>query len=279
MMTATAPAVPSRQRLQRVLMYGFMLLSAALSLFPFAWMVISSTNTTADINQGKFTLGGALLDNIHKLATLVDLPLVFWNTAKIALIATALTLLVASLAGYGFEVYRSRLRERVYQLLLLTMMIPFAALMIPLFTMMAKADLLNTHWAVILPAIPSVYIIFYFRQCTKAFPHELLDAARVDGVSEWKIFLFVYFPVMRSTYAAAFIITFMANWNNYLWPLIVLQSSEMKTINLVLSSLASAYFPDFGVVMVGTILATLPTVVVFFTMQKQFVQGMLGSVK
>lgn len=273
----TQPLQPPR--LQQLLMYGFLLLSALLSLFPFLWMVISSTNTTADINQGKFTLGSALLENIHKFATLVDLPLVFWNTAKIALLATGLTLLIASLAGYGFEVFRSRLRERVYQLLLLTMMIPFAALMIPLFTMMAKAGLLNTHWAVILPAIASVYIIFYFRQCTKAFPRELLDAARVDGVSEWKIFLFVYFPVMRSTYAAAFIITFMANWNNFLWPLIVLQSTEMKTINLVLSSLASAYFPDFGVVMVGTILATLPTVIVFFAMQKQFVQGMLGSVK
>jgi lactose/L-arabinose transport system permease protein len=275
----TQPLQPPRLRLQQFLMYGFLLLSALLSLFPFLWMVISSTNTTADINQGKFTIGSALLENIHKFATLVDLPQVFWNTAKIALLATALTLLVASLAGYGFEIFRSRLRERVYQLLLLTMMIPFAALMIPLFTMMAKAGLLNTHWAVILPAISSVYIIFYFRQCTKAFPRELLDAARVDGVREWKIFLFVYFPVMRSTYAAAFIITFMANWNNFLWPLIVLQSTDMKTINLVLSSLASAYFPDFGVVMVGTILATLPTVIVFFAMQKQFVQGMLGSVK
>ncbi|WP_409419961.1 carbohydrate ABC transporter permease [Pseudaeromonas sp. ZJS20] len=265
--------------LHQMAMYGFMVFSAILSLFPFAWMLISSTNTTADINQGKFTFGSALLENVAKLTQQVDLPVIFWNTAKIAIIATALTLLVASLAGYGFEVYRSRLRERVYQLLLLTMMIPFAALMIPLFTMMAKAGLLDNHWAVILPAIPSVYIIFYFRQCTKAFPKDLLDAARVDGVSEWKIFAFVYFPVMRSTYAAAFIITFMANWNNYLWPLIVLQSSDMKTINLVLSSLASAYFPDFGVVMVGTILATLPTIVVFFTMQKQFVQGMLGSVK
>lgn len=275
----STPNTRPRLSVYQVAMYLFMLFSAVLSLFPFAWMVISSTNTTADINQGKFTVGSALLDNITKFASAVDLKIVFWNTTKIALIATALTLLVASLAGYGFEIYRSKVRERIYQVLLLTMMIPFAALMIPLFTMMAKANLLDTHWAVILPAIPSVYIIFYFRQCTKAFPKDLLDAARVDGVSEWKIFLFVYFPVMRSTYAAAFIITFMANWNNFLWPLIVLQSADMKTINLVLSSLASAYFPDFGVVMVGTILATLPTIIVFFTMQKQFVQGMLGSVK
>ena len=96
---------------------------------------------------------------------------------------------------------------------------------------------------------------------------------------EWQIFLFVYVPVMRSTYAAAFIIVFMAAWNNFLWPLIVLQSPELKTITLVLSSLGSAYFPDFGVIMLAAMLATLPTLVVFFAMQRQFVQGMLGSVK
>lgn len=266
-------------RWQRPLMYIFMVFSAVISLFPFFWMIISSTNSTMEINQGRLMPGTHFLENLSNLAQMVDLPRIFWNTAKISIIGTLLTLIIASLAGYGFEVYRSRNRERVYKGLLLTMMIPFPALMIPLFTMMAKVNMLDTHWAVILPTLASVFIIFYFRQCTKAFPRELLDAARVDGVSEWKIFVYVYFPVMRSTYAAAFIIVFMANWNNYLWPLIVLQSSDMKTINLVLSSLASAYFPDFGIVMVGTIMATLPSIVVFFTMQKQFVQGMLGSVK
>jgi len=269
----------SKQKVYQGLMYLFLVLIAFVSLFPFFWMVVSSTNTTADINQGKLSFGTALFDNLAKLSQAVDLPLIFWNTTKVSLLGTFLTLAIASLAGYGFEIYQSKLRDKVYNLLLLTMMIPFAALMIPLFTMMAKANLLDTHWAVVLPSIASVYIIFYFRQCTKAFPKELLDAARVDGVSEWRIFVYVFFPVMRSTYAAAFIITFMANWNNFLWPLIVLQSPETKTINLVLSSLSSAYFPDFGVVMVGTVVATLPTIAVFFAMQKQFVQGMVGSVK
>jgi len=269
----------SKQKIYQGLMYLFLVLIAFVSLFPFFWMVVSSTNITADINQGKLSFGTALFDNLAKLSQAVDLPLIFWNTTKVSLLGTFLTLVIASLAGYGFEIYQSKLRDKVYNLLLLTMMIPFAALMIPLFTMMAKANLLDTHWAVVLPSIASVYIIFYFRQCTKAFPKELLDAARVDGVSEWRIFVYVFFPVMRSTYAAAFIITFMANWNNFLWPLIVLQSPETKTINLVLSSLSSAYFPDFGVVMVGTVVATLPTIAVFFAMQKQFVQGMVGSVK
>ena len=151
--------------------------------------------------------------------------------------------------------------------------------MIPLFTLVSSADILDTHMAVILPAVASAYIIFYFRQSTKAFPSELRDAARVDGLKEWQIFLFVYVPVMRSTYAAAFIIVFMTAWNNFLWPLIVLQSNELKTITLVISSLGSSYSPDFGVIMVATVLATLPTLFVFFAMQRQFVQGMLGSVK
>ena len=269
----------SRQKIYQGMMYLFLVVAAFISLFPFFWMVVSSTNTTADINQRKMSFGTALIDNFTKLNQLVDLPQIFWNTAKVSLLGTFLTLVIASLAGYGFEIYQSKLRDKVYNLLLLTMMIPFAALMIPLFSMMAKANLLDTHWAAVLPSIASVYIIFYFRQCTKAFPKELLDAARVDGVSEWRIFVYVFFPVMRSTYAAAFIITFMANWNNFLWPLIVLQSPETKTINLVLSSLSSAYIPDFGVVMVGTVVATLPTIAVFFAMQKQFVQGMVGSVK
>lgn len=269
----------SRQKIYQGVMYLFLVVIAFVSLFPFFWMVVSSTNTTADINQGKMSFGTALIDNFTKLSQVVDLPQIFWNTTKVSLLGTFLTLVIASLAGYGFEIYQSKLRDKVYNLLLLTMMIPFAALMIPLFSMMAKANLLDTHWAVVLPSVASVYIIFYFRQCTKAFPKELLDAARVDGVKEWQIFVYVFFPVMRSTYAAAFIITFMANWNNFLWPLIVLQTPDMKTINLVLSSLSSAYVPDFGVVMIGTVAATLPTIAVFFVMQKQFVQGMVGSVK
>jgi len=225
------------------------------------------------------SFGSNLAINIGNFLTKVDLPLVFWNSAKVAILSTVLTIVISSLAGYGFEMFRSKVRDWIYALALLTLFVPFAALMIPLFIMMAKSGLINTHVAIMLPLIASAFIIFYFRQATKAFPAELRDAAKVDGLKEWQIFLYIYVPVMRSTYAAAFVICFMLNWNNYLWPLIVLQSNEMKTITLVVSSLASAYYPDFGTVMIGTILATLPTLLVFFAMQRQFVQGMLGSVK
>ncbi len=265
--------------LSATLLYGALGLAAFISVFPFIWMVISATNTTADIVTGKASFGLAFLDNLSAFFTQVDVPLIMWNSVKIAIAGTFLTLLVSSLAGYGFEIFRSRFRDKVYTLVLLTLMVPFAAIMIPLFMLMAKAGLIDTHIAVILPTIAWAFVIFYFRQASKAFPSELRDAAKVDGLKEWQIFFYIYFPVMRSTYAAAFVIVFMLNWNNYLWPLIVLQSNETKTITLVVSSLASAYYPDYGTVMIGTILATLPTLFIFFAMQRQFVQGMLGSVK
>lgn len=261
------------------LQYIFLGLAAFLSIFPFLWMAIGTTNSSIDIIKGKATFGGSLVTNINNFLAKVDLPLVFWNSAKVAILQTVLTIVISSLAGYGFEMFRSKVRDWVYATVLLTLFVPFAALMIPLFRMMSIGGLINTHVAILLPVIASAFIIFYFRQATKAFPGELRDAAKVDGLKEWQIFLYIYVPVMRSTYAAAFIIVFMLSWNNYLWPLIVLQTNEMKTITLVVSSLGSAYYPDYGTVMIGTIIATLPTLLIFFAMQRQFVQGMLGSVK
>ena len=265
--------------LRRALVYLLLSLAAFISVFPFFWMIVGATNTSADIIKGKASFGNALLDNAATFFTQVDAARVFWNSGIIAVVATALTLVISSLAGYGFEMFRSRVRERIFSLLLLLLSIPFAAMMVPLFVMFAQAKLVNTFVAVILPTVASIFIIFYFRQATKAFPSELRDAAKIDGLKEWQIFLFVYMPVMRSTYAAATIIIFMTNWNNYLWPLIVLQTGENKTITLILSALTSAYTPDYGMLLFGTVLATLPTLVIFFLLQRRFVEGMLGAVK
>src|SRR5665213_2895613 len=242
-------------------------------------MVVGSTNKSADVVTGKPTVGDNLFANVATLFATIDVPRVFFNSTFIAVVGTVLTLAVSSLAGYGFEMFRSRFREHIFAFTLLLLSIPFSALMVPLFVMISSAHINNTWLAVILPGVSSIFIIFYFRQATKAFPNELRDAARVDGLKEWQIFLYIYVPVMRSTYAAATIIIFMANWNNYLWPLIVLQTNDTKTITLAVASLLSAYVPDYGVVMVATTLATLPTLFIFFVLQKQFVQGLLGSLK
>lgn len=265
--------------LRRGIVYVLLSLAAFVSVFPFYWMIVGATNTSAEIIKGKTSLGSALIANATAFFTQVDALRIFWNSGVIAIVATALTLLVSSLAGYGFEMFRSRLREKLFGFLLLLLSIPFAAMMVPLFVMFSQAKLVNTFTAVILPTIASIFIIFYFRQATKAFPRELRDAAKIDGLKEWQIFVYVYLPVMRSTYAAATIIVFMANWNNYLWPLVVLQTAENKTITLILSGLTAAYTPDYGLILFGTVLATLPTLIIFFLLQRRFVEGMLGAVK
>ena len=165
------------------------------------------------------------------------------------------------------------------KILLLSMMLPFASLMVPLFKMFSKAHLINTMWGFILPFISTAFLIFFFRQNTKSFPIETVQAARVDGLGEFGIFMRIYMPIMMPTFAAAGIVTFMTSWNNYLWPLIMMQSKDTQTMPLLITGLTAGYTTDYGILMLAISLFTLPIVVVFFTQQRHFVSGVLGSVK
>jgi len=265
--------------IRRALVYALLSIAAFVSVFPFYWMIVGATNKTNLIVRGKTDFGDNLFANAQTFFALVDVPRVFLNSAEISVAATLLTLAVSSTAGYSFEILHSRFRERIFAFLLLLLTIPFAAIMVPLFALISRIHLTNTFAAVVLPSIASIFVIFYFRQASKAFPGELRDAARIDGLKEWQIFVYIYVPVMRSTFAAATIIVFTLSWNNYLWPLIVLQTNENKTVTLVVSVLLSAYSPDYGAVLFATVLATLPTLVIFFVLQRQFVAGLTGGVK
>ena len=138
---------------------------------------------------------------------------------------------------------------------------------------------INSYASVYLPFVATAFLIFYFRQNTKMFSKELLEAGRIDGLSELGCFVRIFMPTMKNTYAAAGIIVFMSSWNNYLWPLIVLQTPDKQTVPLLISNLGSSYSPDFGLMMTAISIATLPTIAIFFILQRHFVAGMLGSVK
>ena len=245
---------PARQLLRRrSLVYLLLSLAAFVSIFPFFWMIVGATNTSADIIKGKVELRRQLWSTTSRRSS-------HRSTCRgssgirrfLAIVGTVLTLVVSSLAGYGFEMFRSRFRERIFAVLLLMLSIPFAAIMVPLFVMMAQAQA-DQHLSRRSCCRPSPRSSSSSTSARRPRPSRANCATppRIDGLKEWQIFLYVYLPVMRSTYAAATIIVFMANWNNYLWPLIVLQTNENKTITLVISSLTSAYYPDFGVIMVG----------------------------
>lgn len=274
-------------KISNIFKYAFLVIISILSIFPFFWMIICATNTTVDINRGSLLPGNNLITNLNNLFS-SDLGFInaLINSAKIAVATTVFALLISSLAGYGFEIFKNKKRDNLFNLLLISMMIPFSALMIPLFRMFGyfnNAGLkfmgLNTLIAVVIPSLSTAFLIFFFRQNTKSFPKDILEAARIDGVGEMGIFFKMYVPVMKSTYAAAAIITFMSSWNNYLWPLVALQSPAKRTVPLILSAMGASYTPDYGMIMTGVVIATIPTALIFFLMQKQFVQGMIGSVK
>lgn len=266
-------------RLRRVPGYAFLALFAVFSLFPLYFMVVSATNTSADVLNSRLLPGFELFANIEKLFGAQDVGAAMANSFVIAVGTTLLALLVCSIAGYGFEVYHSRGKDLVMAILLLAMMIPFAATMIPLFVLFAEVGLINSVVAVIIPAISTPFLILLFRQATRSFPHEVIEAARIDGVSELGIFARIYVPTMRPTYAAAAVITFMTAWNNFLWPRVILVSNDVQTMPLLISNLSAGYVTDYGVLMLAVLLASLPTMVIFLVLQRAFAAGITGAIK
>lgn len=276
------------KKVLNVIKYIFLSIVSIISVFPLVWMVIAATNKTVDITKGTLIPGTYFFENLKSvLHSDLMYTAAFKNSLLIAVVTTVLAMIVSSAAGYAFVVYKSKNRERVFNIILLSMMVPFAALMVPLFRLFSKFNsagplkliALNTPMAVIIIAIATAFLIFFFRQNTQTFPKELLEAARIDGLGEFRIFARIFMPTMKSCYAAAIVVTFMTSWNNYLWPLIALQSPEKRTLPLVISAMGSSYTPDYGMMMVAVVLATIPTALIFFLMQKQFVAGMTGSVK
>ncbi|MBO7423283.1 MAG: carbohydrate ABC transporter permease, partial [Oscillospiraceae bacterium] len=146
-------------------------------------------------------------------------------------------------------------------------------------TMMSKMKLLSTVWGFALPAISTPFLIMMFRQNSRNFPTEIMNAARIDGLGEFAIFFRIYMPVMRSTYAAAAVITFMNSWNAYLWPRVVLNKSSAQTMPILIANLSNGYSVDYGMLMMGVLFCSLPTIIIFFILQKQFAEGITGAVK
>jgi lactose/L-arabinose transport system permease protein len=260
-------------------MYAFLVLICIFSVFPFFWMLTAATNRSVDVIKGRMFFGTYLWDNFTTLLSTVSLGRTFLNSLRNTLIGTLASLFICSMAGYGFQIYRDKNKDRLMSILLLSMMVPFASVMVPLFRMFSMANLLDTTAGFILPSISTAFLIFFFRQSSMSFPFEIVQAARVDGLGEAGIYARIFVPVMAPTFAAAGIVTFMANWNNYMWPLIVLQKQESQTMPLMIMGMTAGYTTDYGMLALAVTICTLPTLLLFVTQQKRFVTGILGSVK
>lgn len=259
--------------------YIVLTIMSLFSIFPLVWMIVSATNKSSDVVGGTLLPGRYLIENIKNLIATQNVGNAMWNSFRYAIVLTIISLILCSLAGYGFEIYHDKGKDVVMGVMLLAIMVPFSATMIPLFQMFSSANLLNTTMGFILPSISTPFLIMLFRQSARSFPHDIIEAARIDGLNELQIFFKMFMPTMRSTYAAAMTITFMNAWNNYLWPKVIMQDARSITMPMLIANLKSGYFTDYGVVMVGVTLCSIPTIVVFFLLQKSFAEGITGAVK
>ena len=259
--------------------YIFLTIVSFLSVFPLYWMISAATNASVDVARGKLAFGTQALENFQKLIQQQDLAKGLGNSFFYAIVQTVVALLICSLAGYGFELYHDKYKDKLFGLLLLAMMVPQVATMIPLFKIMSKMGLLNTVWAFMLPTISTPFLIMMFRQNSRNFPVDVMEAARIDGLSEIRIFFRMYLPIQKSTYAAAAVITFMNSWNAYLWPKVVMSDNRAQTMPMLIANLAAGYTVDYGVLMMGVLFCSIPTMLIFFILQKQFAEGITGAVK
>jgi len=259
--------------------YIFLIIVSIISVFPLLWMISAATNYSIDVVRGRILPGTALIDNFKTLIDTVNLGRAMKNSFLYSIAQTILSLFICSLAGYGFELYHDKAKDKLFAVILLAMMVPQVATLIPLFKMMSSMNLLNTAIGFALPAISTPFMIMMFRQNSRNFPVDILEAARIDGLTELGIFFKMYMPVMKSTYAAAAVINFMNAWNAYMWPKVVMSDNSAQTMPMLIANLAGGYTVDYGVLMLGVLFCSIPTMVVFFVLQKQFAEGITGSVK
>jgi lactose/L-arabinose transport system permease protein len=267
------------RKVKNTAVYIVLILASLISVFPLYWMIAAATNNSTDILGGKLTIGANLASNLTNLLARQQIGRAFSNSMFYSVILSVLSLLICSIAGYAFEIYHDKAKDVLMSVLLLAMMVPFAATLIPLFKMFTGLHLQSTWIAYVLPTLSTPFLIMMFRQSARSFPTEIIEAARIDGLGELQIFFKIFMPTMKSTYAAAMTVTFMNAWNNYLWPKVIMMDDTSQTMPMLVANLSSGYSIDYGVLMLGVLICSLPTGILFLVLQKSFANGIVGAVK
>jgi multiple sugar transport system permease protein len=271
-----------RRPLATVLLHVALVLGAVLTLVPLLWMVSASLMPAGEANQFPPRLLPSRVTFAHyeALFTRLNLARYLFNSTFLSLSVTAVALLVNSMAGYAFAKFRFRGRDGLFRVLLGALVIPAQVAMLPLFLLLRELGAINTYWGVVIPGMASIFGIFLIRQYALSIPDELLDAARMDGASEGRIYWSVVLPLLRPILVTLAIFTFMGVWNDFMWPLIVLTDDGMYTLPVALANLMGERVQDTELMMAGSVLTVLPVLLLFLVMQRAYIEGiMMGSVK
>lgn len=279
---ATIGALTQRRRRRWsewvTLIAGFAVLLAGgvWMLLPLVWMLSASLMPLSEVIKvppvwfapDKYSLG-----NYIEVWGRIGFARFFFNSVFVAVTITLAQLLTSSMAGFAFARYEFPGRTVIFILILSTMMIPFQVIMIPLFIMMARLGMVNTYWGMIVPAIVTPFGIFMMRQFMLSVPKALLEAARIDGASEPYIFSRIMLPLCKPAIAALAIFAFLGSWDNFLWPLIIINSKELWTLPIAMSRFTEQYISQTHLQMAGASIMFLPVLIVFLLMQRNFIEG------
>jgi multiple sugar transport system permease protein len=279
-MTATTTS-RSRRKFRFNFAYPILIIGSLIALLPFVWMLLSSFKTLKEVRQipPTFFPQEFTLDNYQKVLTDEDLPLgIFYrNSAVIALANVVQVLFTSSLFGYIFAKFEFKGRKALFWFIMSLMMIPQQITMIPGYLILAKLGLINNLLGLIIPAAIDAFGIFLFRQFALSIPNELIDAARVDGAGEFQIYWRIVLPQLGPALATFGMLTFMFNWNAYLWPLIVLTEKNVRTLPIILTWFSNQMVDKTNLTMAASVLVILPVLLVFLMVQRWIVEGITLS--
>ncbi|MCE2468431.1 MAG: carbohydrate ABC transporter permease [Caldilineaceae bacterium] len=281
-MTGSAPALKPAppitapwRNLRQGILHVFLGCMAIVALFPFVWMVFASFKPFKELVQSKALLPiNWTTENYTEILTRVNFEVAVANSLYSAVTVTVITLLTSSALGFIFAKYRFWGKEYLFILLLSTMMVPFAVVLVPLYITIGDMNLVNKLWGFIITGLWSTFGVFLMRQFMEVIPYEYLDAARIDGASEWRIFFTIIIPLSTSPMAALGIFAFLANWDSFLWPLVVLNTPDKQTLPLLLAGLRSIYWARYDMWSAGSVMTTVPIILVYAFASKYFIRGM-----
>ena len=256
--------------------------AVCLTIFPLAWMAMASLMPAGEASAYPMSWVPSALSLEHYRALFLRLEIVRYimNSALIAGAVTLISLVVNSMAGYAFAKLSFPGRERVFRGLVATLVVPGQVTMLPLFMLLKYLGLINSFWGVIVPGMASVFGIFLFRQYALSIPESLLDAARIDGAGEWRIYRSIVLPLCKPILLTLAVFTFMGTWNDFMWPLVVLTDSRLHTLPVALANLSGEHVQDTELMMAGALLTVLPVIVLYALLQRYYIEGiMVGSIK
>jgi len=263
-------------------LHAIMLLISIVTLLPFLWMLGASFMTTGEASTfpPRFIPSYFTLQQYITLFERLALGRYFLNSLILAISVAVTSLLINSMAGFAFAKFSFKAKRPLFTILLSSMIIPAQVTMLPVFLLLNKLGLLNTYFGIIIPGMASIFGIFLIRQYLQSIPDSLLEAARLDGARDFTIYWRIILPLAKPVLVTLALFTFMGTWNDFLWPLIVMTKQSMYTLPVALANLLGEHVLDPEMMMAGSVITTLPVLVVFLMLQKYYIQGiLLGGLK